>query len=805
MHRVLRRIVLGLAGVAAVLVLAGLAGWFWLGTSLPDLDGEIALSGLDAPVMIARDARGIPFITAESERDAAFAVGFVHAQDRLAQMELTRRVGAGRMAELLGGDLVPMDRMMRTFGIYRLAAADAAGLPAPVRAHLEAYAAGVNAWMRSNDGALPPEFYALWFEPEPWTVTDSLVWIRLMALRLTGNWRTELLRAGLRRHVPESLIEKLFPEAEGPSTLAGGSTGRLADRIGEIRDGVSVGSDSGTAGFWQQAGPTWGAEGGSNVWALSGARTSTGGPILANDPHLGIGAPAVWYLVHIETPDGVLAGATAPGVPFLVLGHNGKVAWGLTTTHGDASDLFVERVSKTDDSVYDTPDGVRPFSVRNEVIRVRFGDDVLLQIRSTRHGPVISDVDPAAAEAAGDDHVLALVNAALLPGDPGASALYRVNRANDVAEVREALRAMRAPQQNIAYADVRSIGLSMPAQVPIRRSGDGADITRGWTGDHDWTGFVPFEELPHVADPEAGMIVNANNRVVGPAYPHFISRFWPEAYRAERIERVLSNTGPSDLAFSAALQLDILSGTAGTLLPAMIGPTLAAGGDADVLDGLKAWDRSMAADRWEPLVYEAWLREATRAIFADELGEAFEEWWGSRPAVLLRALTSEPSLCNDTGMPDVETCGQTLAAALDAALDWTAARYGPDRRSWRWGDAHMATFRHPVFGRVPLLSDLTDIRTPAPGGQHTVNRGGFMVTDRAAPFEMVFGPAYRAVYDLSDLKRSLFIVAPGQSGNPMSPHYGDLVDDWRDGRYLTLVTPDDPAHMLRLTPAGTER
>lgn len=801
MHRVLRRIVFGLAGVAAVLVLAGAAGWFWLGTSLPDLDGDIALSGLDAPVTVARDAHGIPFIQAGSERDAAFALGFVHAQDRFAQMELTRRVGAGRMAEILGADLVPMDSMMRTFGVYRLAAADAAALPASVRTHLEAYAAGVNAWMRTDHGALPPEFYALWFEPEPWSVTDSLVWIRLMALRLTGNWNTELLRAGLRRHVPEDLIENLFPEAEGPSTLASGSAGRPAGARG-----VETGGDeTDTAGLWREAGPGWRAEGGSNVWALSGARTSTGGPILANDPHLGIGAPAVWYLAHVETPDRVLAGATVPGLPFLVLGHNGKVAWGLTTTHGDASDLFVERLSKTDDAVYDTPEGVRPFSVRNEVIRVRFAEDVLLQIRSTRHGPVISDVNPAAAEAAGDDHVLALRNSALLPGDPGATALYRVNRANNVAEVREALRAMRAPQQNVAYADSHSIGLSMPSQVPIRRSGDGADITRGWTGDHDWTGFVPFEELPHVADPESGMIVNANNRVVGPAYPHFISRFWPDGYRAERIEDVLSDAGPTDLAFSTALQLDIRSGTAGTLLPVMIDPAVAGGGNAEVLDGLRKWDQSMAVDRWEPLVYEAWLREATRAIFADELDEAFEEWWGARPETLLHALTSEQTLCNDTRTPDVETCGQTLAAALRAALDWTAARYGSDRRSWRWGDAHMATFRHPVFGRVPLLGDLTDIRTPAAGGQHTVNRGGFMVTDPVAPFEMVFGPAYRAVYDLSDLDRSLFIVAPGQSGNPLSPHYGDLVDVWREGRYLTLVPPDDPAHMLRLMPAGTER
>ncbi|MFN4089313.1 MAG: penicillin acylase family protein [Alphaproteobacteria bacterium] len=806
MRRVLRFLGFGVAGLLAALLIAAVAGWFWLQTSLPRLDGAIALEGLSAPVMITRDGRGIPYIRAESARDGAFALGFVHAQDRFAQMEMTRRIGAGRMAELLGSEMVPMDRTMRTYGIHRLAQQDAAGLPDDVRAMLDAYAAGVNAWMDARDGALPPEFYALWLDPEPWTPADSLIWIRLMALRLTDNWNAELLRATLRRHLTEAQIAALFPEPrpDDPTTIARDGTRAVRHAWAPPSSPIpAFMSDIAAHDPWRLAGPAWQAPGGSNAWALAGARTTTGAPILANDPHLGMGVPGVWYLARIDTPEGTLAGATAPGLPYMILGHNGRVAWGLTTTHGDASDLAVERLDGDDEGLYETPDGLQPLEIRNEVVRVRFADDVLLKIRSSRHGPVVSDIDPAAAAAAGDGHVLALTHAGLLPGDPGVAALHRVNRAGDVDAVREALRAMRAPQQNVMYADTAGgIALSMPARVPIRRSGDGTDIVPGWTGRHDWTGFVPFEELPHIRDPQSGIIVNANNRLVGPEYPHFISRFWPEAYRAARIETVLGKAERTDLDHSTALQLDAHEGAADDLLPDMLAAVDAASFDPDLLAGLRDWDRAMAVDRWEPLVYQMWLHETARAIFSDDLGSTFQSWWTERPAVLRRVLREDPVWCDRRQTPEAESCPEIVAGALGAALERLARLYGPDWTRWRWGDAHAAVFSHVLFGRIPGLQALTDIRVPVSGGRHTVNRGGFVIGDDDT-FRMAFGPGYRAVYDLADLDRSRFVAVPGQSGNPLSPHYADMIDDWRDGRYLTLVPPTEPAHELRLLPAGS--
>jgi len=554
------------------------------------------------------------------------------------------------------------------------------------------------------------------------------------------------------------------------------------------------------------AGFEWQAPGGSNAWALAGERTTSGKPIVANDPHLGIGAPGVWYLARLDTPEGTLAGATVPGLPFMVLGHNGRVAWGLTTTHGDAADLIVERLSDGHPEVYLTPFGRQPFTVRNEVIRVRFGEDALHPVRSSRHGPIISDVNELAAAAAGDAHVLALSNIALLPGDPGTEALFAVNRASNVAELQAALRSMRAPQQNIIYADTAGqIALSMPARIPVRADQDGIDIAPGWTAENAWAGFVPFDERPHLTSPESGFIVNANNRLVPDNYPHFISRLWPEGYRAARIEELIVAGASRDLDSAAAVQLDILSGVANDLLTDMLDLAEEAGVDAEIIAARRSWDRRMSADRWEPLVFRAWIDRTIDMIFADEVGPVFELWRADRPAVLRMALRDDPSWCDVKDTEPVEGCGERLAEALRDAFDSLSARYGADWHQWRWGDAHQALFRHPIFGRIPGLRELTDIRIPADGGQHTVTRAGYRPAGDHHLFEMTFGPGYRAIYDLADLDRSRFIVTPGQSGNLMSPHYADLVEDWRAGRYVTLAPIEQPAHLLRLLPKTVER
>lgn len=777
-----------------LLLTAGLAlGYFWLRSGLPDYDGERTLAGLKAPVTVVRDAAAIPHIRAESAADAYFALGYVHASDRLWQMDLQRRIGAGRLSELafIGESALRLDRLMRTLGLYRDAAASFGRLPAEVRAALEAYSAGVNAWLGSRSGPLPPEFMALRYEPEPWIPADSLVWGRLIALQLSGNFRTELLRAALAEILVPALLEDLFPPGIGypPATLAAGEARTLRAALP----------------------PRLGPDTASNEWVVSGEHTGTGLPILANDPHLALDAPILWYLATIRTPELTVTGATVPGVPFTLLGHNGTVAWGFTTTGSDVQDLFIERVDPADPARYLTPEGSEPFLVREEIIRVHGRDEpVRLTVRTTRHGPVLSDIDPEAAGRAGDGHVLALAWTALTKDDLNVEAIYRLNRARDWENFRAAMRLWRAPQQNVVYADTAgNIGFFSPGDVPIRRDGDGRNPVPGWSGAFDWRGLIPFEELPQGYNPPAGRFVNANNAVVGPDYPHFLAWAFEEPYRARRIEAMLEETSPLTVAGSQAMQLDTLSLAAAELLPLMLTVRAPDAHAAEALATLRRWDHRMNRELAAPLIFRTWLLELGRALYADELGDGFDDYGGLEPMVLRRMLTQRRIWCDDTETEAAETCEDMLAASLSSALDRLEAKYGADPSEWRWGDAHRAPLDHPIFSRVPVIDRLFDLGLQTDGGEFTVNRGGMDVGDAATPFAHVHGAGFRAVYDLADLTESQFMIATGQSGNPLSEFYGNLTLPWRDGDYLTIGpmtdgAPRDPIGTLTLHPSNQE-
>ena len=800
MRRALRWLGRGAAALLLLLAAAGAGGWLWLRTSLPQLDGSIAVPGLTAPVAIARDAHGIPYIRAGSERDALFALGFVHAQDRLAQMELMRRLGTGRLSELAGESTLDLDRTMRMLGIGRLAQGDLDSLPPPVRAALDAYTAGVNGFLATRRGALPPEFWLLWHAPEPWTPADSLLWGRLMALRLTDNWGTELLRGRLTERLPPERIAALWPE-DPPGAPVSIEAADMASRADDAPPGQAWPRPL-HAELPLPEGMSPGADG-SNAWAVSGRLTASGKPILANDPHLGHSLPNHWYLARIDAPGFTLAGATAPGVPFLILGHNGRLAWGLTTTHGDASDLFLERVAEGRPGHYQAPGGPLPFEVRDETIALRWGADQPLTVRATRHGPVVSDLQPGAA-AVPPGHVLALAHTGLSAGDINAAALHAAGHAQDLAQFRAALRLLRAPQQNVLAADSSgTTAIDMPALIPIRRSGQGLQPAEGWSGAQDWTGFVPFPARPQAADPARGWIANANNRLVTDSYPFFIARNWPEPYRAMRIAEALAAAGGLRPEDAARLQLDATSLGARAALDALLRAEPRNDRAARAVERLRAWDLRMDRNRPEPLIYAAWMREAMRTVYADELGPIFPDWWSDRPLLLRQTVAQDPSWCDDVTTPEPETCPERLGLALEAALDRLERDHGPDPSRWRWGDAHQARFDHMLFGRIPYLRDLLRLRIASDGGNFTVNRGGFAIGREEAPFEQIHGPGFRAVYDLADLDRSLFIQSVGQSGNPFSPHFSDLLPLWRDGLYVRLAPPERPAHLLRLEPAET--
>ena len=795
-------------GLLALLAsLAGGGGLLWLRASLPDLEGNHDIAGLGAPVEVLRDGDGLVTIRAGNELDAARALGYVHAQDRLWQMDFMRRTGAGRLSEVIGPETLALDRLLRGLGLYRAAAASLAQLSPEARALFEAYSEGVNALIAEPGGPWPPEFHLLRSAPEPWRPADSLVWGRLMALQLSSNWSDEIRRLRLAERLTPEQIDFLWPAYpdDGPVTL-----GALKPRQPE--QGMHRQAAPSYAGLAAAAGDpadilpwTWAPKDASNLWVLSGKRTESGKPILANDPHLGLEAPGLWYLVRIETPGLTLAGATTPGMPLLLAGHNGQIAWGFSTTHGDTQDLFIERPSKGKPGYYDTPEGPRPFTTREETIAVRGQAPDRLTLRETRHGPVLSDLRPSYGEALPDGQLLALAWPALRADDRSAEALYRLNRARDWPGFLAAMKDFHSPLQNVGYADTGgTIGLLAAGRVPLRKSGDGRAPLPGWTGAGDWRGFIPFAELPRVKNPPDGRLVNANNRIVGTGYPYLITADWPDPHRARRIEQLLNREAPATVDGSRLVQQDIVSLGAARLLPLLLERVSAPSDDrtALALSLLRQWDLRMARERPEPLIFTAWMAALADALLADELGPSGGGFRRTEADLLADILTKGQSWCDDVATPGQEDCATQVAAALATALHGLEQRFGSHMGSWRWGQAHVARFPHPVLRHIPLLGDWLGFAVEAGGGFYTVNRGGARLGGPSETrFEDVHGPGFRAVYDLADLDNSRFMIATGQSGNPLSPLYGSLAKRWRDGDYLKLVGDGKAAkHRLTLNP-----
>ncbi|MBV8538485.1 MAG: penicillin acylase family protein [Alphaproteobacteria bacterium] len=762
------------AAVLALVVVVAAGGYLYLRASLPQTGGEIRLAGLSAPVTIVRDAYGIPHIQAGSAADAWFALGFVHAQDRLFQMEITRRVGQGRLSELVGSDGLRSDRFMRIIGVARGAEASLGALSSAARDQLDAYAAGVNAFLAGHP-VLPPQLLLLRDTPEPWRPADTLIWARLMALQLSGNWREELERAELTKTVPPDLMVGLWPDrpADGATTLT---------HLSQAYEGFAF--DRLAAALPPPLGPDLA----SNEWVVSGAHTASGKPLLANDPHLGLTAPGQWYLVRIDAPGLSVAGASAPGVPAVILGHNEKIAWGFTTTGADTFDLFLERTAPDDPTSYLTPEGPQRFNTHTETIKVRGAADERITVRATRHGPVISDAMPDAAPG----EVLALASPAYFRPDTTAAAMFEVNRAQNWADFLAALSGWHAPIQNVVYADVDGhIGFITPGLIPHRKTGEGWLPQPGWTGEYDWDGFVPFAELPRSFDPPVGRIVNANNRVVSDDFPVFITREWAASFRARRINELLDATAHQDLYSSAAMQTDAVSIFAREVHDrlGLVKPKDDASGRA--LELLAAWDGSMRRDRPEPLIFNAWMRSLILALLHDGTKYDLRDYLTQRSWMVLAAFEGSSVFCKDRP----GGCAAVISDALASALADLSQRVRGDFAFWRWDSLHDAPFLDVVFSRVPVLRDLIRFKVAADGDFYTINAGATSLRDPSNPFADIWGPGYRAIYDMSDLDASRFIVAPGQSANPLSRHWGDLAALWAGGRNLAI-----PADTARLGP-----
>jgi penicillin G amidase len=778
------RIALGGFLVLVVLVLTAGAGVVW--RTLPPGSQTLAIAGLSAPVSIRLDHHGIPFIRAATLTDAATALGYLHARDRMFQMELMRRAAAGELAAMFGPAALPSDELMRTLGLARHARATFSTLPAATRAMLEAYARGVNAWITARGRFAAPQFVFLG-PPRPWTAVDSLLWGETMSLWLSGNWHRELARLALVGRLPRDRILALWPPSRDVGRIDASlwpARRAAADLLRFLPRFPAPFTEPGTA---------------SNEWAVSGQLSATGAPLLAGDPHLGLDFPSLWYLVRIETPDVTLVGATAPGVPFVVLGHNREIAWTFTDTGADTEDIFVE--TPLPGGRYVTPDGPEPFQVRKERIEVSGHPDVVLTVRSTRHGPVISDLGERDLGTK-PGPVLAVDMAGLAPDDTAATGLLALDQARTIAAAGQAAAEISTPVLNLLVADRSHIAYFMTGRVPIRRSGDGAMPAPGASGAYDWTGFASGAELPHIVDPPSGRLVNANEPVNLAGFPVFLARDSFGPWRARRIRQMLAVDPHATPTAFAAMQSDVVSTYARQLLPALDRTVPPPGMPSVAFELLRRWNGAMAADLPQPLIFTAWLRRFRALLFA-RLGvpdngaapgpeflaavlghDGRSSWCGANPA--------DPPA--DAAPAD---CAPLLRLALDQATAELLARRGRNPAAWLWGTAHEAVFVDPLLARIPLLSWLTACRIPSPGDDTTVDRG----SPEAIGFRNVHAAEYRAVYDLADLDRSRFMMAPGQAGNPFARHACDLVRPWRDGRSFTLGTvPDGISATIRLLP-----
>ncbi|HEY1934115.1 MAG TPA: penicillin acylase family protein [Acetobacteraceae bacterium] len=755
-------------GIVVLLIATLVGAALWL--TVPSRHQTLRIPGLSAPVQITIDQDGVPRIRAATSLDADAALGYLHARDRMFQMDLMRRNAAGRLSEIAGQVTLQLDKTMRTLGLRRAAEADYAILSPDTRAALQAYANGVNAWIDRRGRFAAPEFLLLG-APEQWTPVDSLLWGETMGMWLSLNWRTELSREALAGRVPQHLIDELWPDLGGPGHPEAALTTNAplreaAERLMQVLP--------------QFPSPFTLPSTASNEWAVDGSHTATGAPLLAGDPHLAFGFPGIWYLARIDTPDETLAGATAPGVPGIIIGRNKDIAWTFTTTGADTQDIFIETPVGTDQ--YATPDGPRPFTIHREIIKVRGQPDVVLNVRETRHGPVISDLQGESGP------ILAVQMANLAPGNTAATGLFLLNTAHDVAEAGKAAAMITAPVQNLLVADRHAIGLFVTGRVPIRRAGDGSVPAPG-DGSQDWIGWASGDQLPHYVAPASGRLVNANERIAPPDFPVFMGRDGFGAWRADRIRQMLEATDRHTPADFARMQTDVLSTFAERILPALraVPAQPGAAGQAQAL--LANWDGAMTMDAPQPLLFNAWIDEFyARLLRTHDIPLADG---GPIPDFIAWVLTPAGAhWCNGD-------CNADLAASLNSAVAILAERFGRDPAAWRWGTAHPAVFANPLLRAIPIIGKLTTIKIPSPGDDTTVDRGGpaFM------RFQSVHGASYRGVYDLADLDRSLFVVTPGQSGNPLSPTSRNFAQRWRDGDTITLgPKPDRIRANIRLVP-----
>ncbi len=813
MRQILKYLIISLLCLFLLIIVGG-SRWLYLRAraSLPQLDGTIQVTDLSAPVEALRDARGVPHLRASSLQDLFFAQGYVTAQDRLWQMDLSRRLAEGELSEVFGERTLRLDVENRTLGFRQVSERALAELSPEARARLTAYANGVNAFIASHRDRLPIEFHLLNYQPRPWREIDSLGVALNMAKTLNTTWGRDLMRERIRAKLGPELSADLFPDhspldepvAEVAAThkpvgkasqsargwcpilngaprpvgatagLEGGSTSQFGTVPAQTIDPVEVDP---TLAALVSSGDGSEAGLGSNDWVVSGAHTQSGQPLLANDPHLDHSVPSVWYMIHLKAPGLNVSGVSLPGLPLLVIGHNEKIAWGVTNTSPDVQDLYVESFNLRDPRKYLHNGAWVDAEVRDEVIKVRRKRDYRLTVKVTRHGPIIShegNRDLALRWTALEPHALsALFN--------GAS---KMSLAQNWEQFTAALHDFTGPMQNFVYADRDgNIGYYAAGWVPIRKQGTGAVPVPGGTDDYDWTGYIPFEDLPHSYNPSSGLIATANGRVVPDAYPYFITSHWDAAFRTARIFQLLRAGKAFSVDDMLRIQTDTLAlediWLAGQLLQAAYHNQPQNPDAQYALSLLSHWDGEARMDSAATLVCEVTRKALLEHILKPKLGDDLSGYhWGMSTTFLDNVLTND---WRRWLPPGDFTFGDTLVKSLEEGVKQIPRLAGSrSRGAWKWGATIPLTFYHPLGQGFPFLGRLLDVG-PFP-------QAGTATTVKATTAR--HGPSMRMVVDLSNLDHSVQNITLGESGQVFSPYYKDQFDAWYNGRSFPMSFSD---------------
>ncbi len=793
--------------IVILVLLTGASGYLYLRNSLPQTSGTVSVAGLKAPVEIIRDTNDVPHIYAKDKLDAYFGLGYVHAQDRLWEMEIWRRITQGRFSEIFGEEAVGGDRYLRALGLLRAGKSAWEHLSPDTKDMVNAYTAGVNAYLNSHSGSqLPTEFTIFSIVPELWTSVDSVAWSKIFALDLSSNSGMEIFRQDLIEKLGAERAKQLLPSylKTGP-VIAPSLTKTAAEndqvsayaRVAALQSLVQTLSGIG--------GPQTGAKG-SNSWVIDGTKSVTGKPILANDPHLTMTLPG-WYMAHLSAGEFDVQGATIPGLPGVVIGHNRSIAWGFTGLNPDVQDFYMERIDETG-TMAEFKGKMEPMTIIDETIKVLGKPDVKFKLRITRHGPLMTDAFnandlestiPVYLRRAAPLQPMALRWSALDDADTTVEAFLGLNEAQNWEEVKKTMSKMVAPGLSFVYADTSgNIGYyAVAGRVPIRAKGDGSVPVEGWTGENEWIGWVPFEEMPHAYNPPEHFIVTANNKPTADDYPHFLGNEWYPYYRAQRITDLINAKDKLSLDDMGAIQGDQVSLQAKELLPLLLAvATPQTDSEKRAIELLKAWDGNATKDSVAAAIYGSWFSHLPRAIAGDELGRSLSANYQGNFTFTSRFLAEtlkDPKniWCDNTTTPAVEDCAATVTQTLRETLVELNTKLGSDMSTWQWGRLHTSVIFHVPFFSVPALLPIFSRSAPSGGDWSTVNMGAYGAAPYSLPSDDIFythsfGPSYRGLVDLSNFENSRFIETIGQSGHFLSPRYDIFFADWQAIRYRPL-------------------